>query len=280
MRERAAAGLHRDYVEVREHGPALRGRLDVTAQLRAGPPDRDRFHTIADDFTADNPFNRLPKSAAESLIASAAVGPQARSALVAALSDFADVASVPLDSCRRFQPAYDGRTEAYRPLLELCRLVADGLGSSGTGTAQSPAFLLDLGRVFENYLTRGLDERLPAGTVRPQATFLYYDAVAGQPALVGRPDIAIARGGKPTAVLDAKWVRLDGPPPADDVHQVLAYAVGLGVADVRLVYPAKRSFAWRCAVGRSGVALTVHGLRVAGPAERCRRALDRLAGEL
>ena len=36
MAQRVRAGLHRGYRERRESGPALRGRLDVAAQLREG----------------------------------------------------------------------------------------------------------------------------------------------------------------------------------------------------------------------------------------------------
>ena len=80
--------------------------------------------------------------------------------------------------------------------------------------------------------------------------------------------------------IDAKWKRLDGPPPAADVHQALAYAVGLGCRDVRLVYPGRRSAAWRYDLTEGDVTLTVHTLRVVGPRAACERSARRLGRAL
>jgi hypothetical protein len=76
-------------------------------------------------------------------------------------------------------------------------------------------------------------------------------------------------------VLDAKWKALDGPPPAADVHQALAYSVGLGCRDVRLIYPGRGYRAWRYEVA-SDVKLTIHTLRVVGERAKCLRSIERL----
>jgi hypothetical protein len=75
-------------------------------------------------------------------------------------------------------------------------------------------------------------------------------------------------------VLDAKWKALDGPPPATDVHQALAYATGLGCREVRLVYPGRRYQSRQYELMEGATRLTVQTLRVVGPAEKCARSIQ------
>ena len=124
---------------------------------------------------------------------------------------------------------------------------------------------------------RGLRSGLPPGVLEAQSEFIYHAPVpAGQPPLAGRPDFVVRRDRGVRSVLDAKWKALDGPPPAADVHQALAYAAGLGCRDVRLIYPGRRYLAWRYELVESETVLTVHTRRVVGPREKCERSVRRL----
>lgn len=277
MRNRAAIGLRRGYVERADRQPFLQGRLDVAAQARETPAGRDHFHVARQEFSPDSPFNRLPKATAEALLASPFVSPAVRDPLRAALAGYADVLSIPLD-LRAFDTiTFDPLTEPERPLLDLCRLLATAM-QPGDGEAPGPAFLLDLERVFERYVERGLRT---VHDLEAQREFRYHRPVPpGQPPLAGRPDLVIRRDGRVACVLDAKWKALDGPPPAADVHQALAYAVGLSCRDVRLVYPGRRWASWRYDLTESDVSLTVHTLRVVGDRGRCLRSVARLAESL
>lgn len=277
MRDRAASGLRRGYVERADQQPFLQGRLDVAAQARETPAARDRFHVARQEFSPDSPFNRLPKATAEAVLASPFVSPAGRDALRAALAGYADVSSVPLE-LRAFDAlSFNPLTEPEWPLLDLCRLLAAAM-QPGDGDAAGLAFLLDLERVFERYVERGL---CTAHNLEAQREFRYHGPVPpGQPPLAGRPDLVVRRDGKVSCVLDAKWKAVDGTPPAADVHQVLAYAVGLGCRDVRLVYPGRRWAAWRYDLTESDVTLTVHTLRVVGDRQRCLRSVARLGRSL
>ena len=161
------------------------------------------------------------------------------------------------------------------------RLLFDGFQSRlATGIVSSPAFLIDLEAAFERYLERGLrahfGERLES-----QRVFCYHRPVpAGQPTLTARPDFVLRDGGQVRCAIDAKWKLLDGPPPAADVHQALAYAAGLGCGDVRLVYPGRRSSAWRYELAANSLRLTVHTVRVVGTREKCAQALHRFTQAL
>src|SRR5439155_17214611 len=92
------------------------------------------------------------------------------------------------------------------------------------------AFLIDLERVFESHIMRGLVEAF-AGTeirVEVQPWSPLHAPAPGTPVPGVRPDAVLRRGGAAVAVVDAKWKRLAGAPDADDLHQILALATALG----------------------------------------------------
>jgi len=276
LRDRSAAGLHHHYDERAEVTAALQGRLDVAAQARAGPVRRDRLHCRYDDFTADVPCNQLPKAVAERLLdrpdLAAAVKANLRDVLIA----WADVASVPLtpELCAAATPPL--QTSGYVSLLDLCRLLADGLGSGeAAGVITGPAFLLDLERIFERYVTAGI-ERVVADCT-PQPLLLASLPRLGRPDFRVRPDLLVGPRDRPRLVLDVKWKRLSRAAlTIEDVYQVLAHAAVLGAPRAVLVYPGRHNRQWRYPTA-GGPTLDVVTLRIVGDRPACERSLRRLA---
>jgi 5-methylcytosine-specific restriction enzyme subunit McrC len=283
--ERAAAGLHHSYAERSERGPFLQGRLDVAAQVREGGARRDALHCRFEEFTADVPCNRLPKAIAELVLRSPLAGERARSLVRQSLGGFDGVQAAPLGPDAFAQAEPDRLAEAYRPLLDLCRLLADGLAPGGReGATACPAFLLDMERVFEGYVTRGIVEAFAGrGRYRVdlQPRHVANRPVAGQPDIRLRPDVLLVCDDKPQVVVDAKWKDLAGAPlVTDDLYQVLAYCTALGVGRGVLVYPGRRDRAWDYELAGAPIRLTVRTLRVVGDRERCARSLRRVGRAL
>jgi 5-methylcytosine-specific restriction enzyme subunit McrC len=285
LAERAAAGLHRGYAERAERGPFLQGRLDVAAQVRAGGARKDALHCRYEEFTADVPCNRVPRAVAELVLRSPLAGERARSAVRQALGGFDGVGAEPLgpDAFARAEPGPSAET--YRPLLDLCRLLAEALAPAGReGGTVCPAFLLDMDRVFEAYVTRGLASSF-AGRARyrldVQPRHVANRPAAGQPDIHLRPDLVLSRDGRPEVVVDAKWKDLAGAAPeADDVYQVLAYCAALGAGRAVLVYPGRRDRAREYELVGTPIRLTVRTLRVVGGPGECARSLRRLGRAL
>jgi 5-methylcytosine-specific restriction enzyme subunit McrC len=282
LRERADAGLHRGYDERQTAGPFLLGRLDAAAQLRGTAAHKEQLHCRHDAFTADVLCNRAARSAAELARASPLLRDETRAALDAALRGFAEVTAIALTP--DVWAALDAAApEAYRPLLDLARLLADALAPGvATGPTPGPAFLLNLEQVFERFLTRMISTAAEASRWRATAQPLLRASVpvAGQPDLNIRPDVLVLWEGTARLVVDAKWKRLGATPlvPAD-VYQVLAYCSALNVGRAALVYPGRRDRAWRYDLERGG-SLIIRTLRVAGEREALARSARRLARRL
>jgi 5-methylcytosine-specific restriction enzyme subunit McrC len=285
LAERAAAGLHRGYVERAEQGAFLQGRLDVPAQLRGAGARKDALHCRYQEFTTDVPCNQVPKAVAELVLRSPLVAEPARAAVRQGLAGFDGVAAAPLapDSFRRAAP--DRLTAPYRPLLDVCRLLAEGLSpGEAAGTMACPAFLLNMERVFEEYVTRGVIEGCSGRgpfEVAVQPLHVANRPAAGQPDIHMRPDLLLRRDGVQAAVIDAKWKDVEAAAPeAADVYQVLAYSTALGVGRGVLVYPGRRERVWTYEMAGAPVTLVVRTVRVVGTPEACRRSLRRLARSL
>ncbi|HEY7425713.1 MAG TPA: hypothetical protein VH682_15900 [Gemmataceae bacterium] len=284
LAERVAAGLHRAYRERSEKGTVLHGRFDLPAQLREAPGRRDQLHGRLDDLTADVPCNQVAQATAELLLVSPLLAADVHAVLRRALAGFEGVSSVPL-SPQLWESVEAERMPAdYRPALDLCRLLADGLTpSEAAGATPAPGFLLDMERVFERHVSRGVVEafaRSRLHTVAVQVTHTVNQPVADQPDVMMRPDLTIDRDGRPVLVVDAKWKRLPKSLVTADLYQVMAYGAALGVEDVVLVYPGGR---WRVREYRfthTPLRLRVYTLRVGGTREACVRSVGRLGREL
>lgn len=237
MLARASAGLLRGYVEREVTDSHVRGRIDLPSQLRRPTHQPTLFDQIADEWTPDVPFNRLPKSVAVRLLAEPGMSADVREALGRAVAAFAEVSDTPVSVSERTGMMWDGRTEPYRELIDWCDLIG------------SENVLVSLERAFEGYATRLFVAAL-GDAVRVQS-----DVAVGDLTLT--PDLTVFHGPAPASVWDAKWKRPE--PTSPDVHQALAYAAVLGVPSCGLVYPGRR---WRLDTLRAASGVALHLLRV------------------
>jgi 5-methylcytosine-specific restriction enzyme subunit McrC len=281
LAERTAAGLHHDYAERTEQGPFLHGRLDVPAQMRESPVRKEQLHSRSDDLTADVPCNRVLRATAEHLLNSALLGADVAATLRQVLVGFDGVQTTVLGPESFSRLVTERLPEGYRPLLDLCRLLAEGLTPDGSpGPATTPTFLLDMERAFERHLTRGVVASFAGRQrwkVNVQPRHVANRAIVGQPDLSLRPDLVLERDGRTLLVVDAKWKRLPADAlVTDDVYQVVTYAAALGARGAVLVYPGGRERVWDYALTASPIRLVVRTLRVTGAPQRCERALGKL----
>src|SRR5262249_51393267 len=155
LEERAAAGLHRAYVERAVQGRTVQGRLDLPAQLRQPAVSKDTLHSRYEELSADLTCNQLPKATAELVLRSQLLSVSVRGALLYARRAFAEISSPPLDANSFAAVKLTRVTAVYRPLLQLCRLLVESFGPGVKGNAHEfPSFLIDMERVFEGYVTQ------------------------------------------------------------------------------------------------------------------------------
>src|SRR5262249_9988218 len=154
------------------------------------------------------PCNQIPKATAELVLRSGLVSDRVRATLCRALEAFAAINTITIEPDDFSAVLTDRLTEAYRPLLDLCRLLAQSLGPGGhAGSTACPAFLLDMEEVFERYVTaavvRAFAGRSPL-SVAVQPLLLANQPDPDLPDIHLRPDFLLATDGQPFLVGDVK----------------------------------------------------------------------------
>jgi 5-methylcytosine-specific restriction enzyme subunit McrC len=228
-------GLLRGYVHIDERLTTIRGRIRFGDQLARSATLPLPVEVSYDDYTANIVENQIIKTAALALLRLPRIPLVARRRLLRlrALLDEIDILPRPREAQA---PLFTRLNERYRPALRLGELIlrASSIQLS-RGAISSTAFLFDMNRVFEDFVSTSLRESLQryGGDVQFQNT-LKLDEGGHIPI---RPDVIWRRSGRPQAVIDAKYkaLRPTGMPNAD-AYQMLAYCTALGLHCGFLVY--------------------------------------------
>jgi 5-methylcytosine-specific restriction enzyme subunit McrC len=238
------SGLYRTYQGHEGDLSRLRGKLDVSRQFTRLAAQPQWLACRYDEFTSDNPLNRLLLCAV-AFLARRSTRSDTQRLLSEIRSHFEDVTEVstPAALARAFTP--DRTNKRWEVSATLARLFL--LSSYQTvhgGAQQGIALLFDMNVPFEAYV---------AALARRTCTPLGYKVHAQGPqrclatsgadrgAFHTRPDLTFERDGV-TTIADTKWKRLDptrpyfGVTPAD-AYQMHGYAHVYGSRSAILLYP-------------------------------------------
>ena len=258
-------GLLPGYVVVEESSQVLRGRLRESVQLH-------RHHGLPlpleirhDEFTIDIPENQILRTACEWMLLVPRVDAQSQRMLQRLLRDFSEVTSLSRgDPIPAWQQS--GLNARYHAALRLAEIVLRASSvEHPSGSVLLNGFLLDMPKLFEDFVTVTLREALVAefgGWVDSQDR--HYLDQAGR--VVLRPDIVWKVRGSPVAVIDAKY-KAEKPAgyPNADLYQLLAYCTVLGLRAGHLVYAKGNEKPARHIVRQSGIEIYCHALDLNQP---------------
>ncbi len=232
---RLARGLYRAYIEREENLHAVRGRIMVAEDMRQNAILRHRTMCQFTEFTWDIPENRVIRQTVFAMSRSVRRPDLQRrlAALDRALGEI-DPAPLPLSAFGTFQ--YHRSNDDYRPIHRLCRLLLEGASvSEHTGRIGFRAFLLDMNRLYEQFLTVALANELHGDLMLLAQRPTYLD----QTSMVAiQPDMTVLRNGRAVVIADAKYKLRTGPEHAHtDLYQMLAYCTAEQVRQGVLIYP-------------------------------------------
>jgi 5-methylcytosine-specific restriction enzyme subunit McrC len=275
-----AQGLLPGYVEVEESAPVLRGRLLESAQLALHHGLPLPLEIRYDEFTVDIAENQILRAAIERMLLAPGVDAESARQLRRLLRDFADVTQL-----RRGDPVpawQASRVNArYHAALRLAELVLRATSvEHGPGAVAVNGFLIDMPRLFEDFVTVALREALEGtfgGRVIGQAR--HHLDVAGRVPL--RPDVVWRFGEVPAAVIDAKY-KAEKPAgyPNADLYQLLAYCTVLGLCTGHLVYAAGSEEPARHVVRYAGTEIVCHALDLGQPPDKLLAEVGLLASRI
>ncbi|MFE6554230.1 McrC family protein [Streptomyces sp. NPDC057746] len=284
-------GVLQGYREVEESALVVRGRLRESEQIRRHFGRTPPVEIAYDAYTVDTAENRILRAAADRLLRLPGVPGLVRRRLAHQRVRLAD--ALPLvrgQELPRWQPSR--LNSRYQPALRLAEAVLRGASPehrpAGSGPLAVDGFLLDMNKLFEDFVTVALREALREHGLTARLQDRHHLDTAG---LVGmRPDLVVRTGdGRiPLAVVDAKYKveKADGLLNAD-LYQALAYATVLGLREAHLVYAAGRQperfhevHGTTAGPDGRGVRLYQHSLDLSREPDQLLLALRQIAGRL
>ncbi|MBC6448083.1 McrC family protein [Actinokineospora xionganensis] len=253
-------GLLQGYKTIEETSYVMRGRLREADQLRRHHGRVIPMELRHDDFTVDIPENQILLAALTRILTVARIDPDSRRRIGRLRARLADVTSLVRGSqLPTWQPSR--LNQRYVPALRLAELVWRATSPEHTpGSIAATGFLFDLPKIFEDFVTVAVSERLHAahgGLARPQFPCHLDDARA----VTMYPDLVWMTDNRPAAVLDAKYKqeKPSGYPNAD-LYQLLAYCTTLGLRRGHLVYAKGNADATTHVVAGADVKIVCHAL--------------------
>jgi len=272
-------GLLQGYRVAEEAAPVLRGRLREADQLRrrfgVALPVEIRY----DEFTTDIAENQLVRAAAERLLRLPRLEADARRRLRHVVRMLADV--TPLVAGQEppgWQPSR--LNTRYRTALRLAEVVLRrGSVDQAPGAVAVNGFMVNMWKLFEDFVTVALGEDLRhhGGTVHLQAKH----SLDVEARVRFKPDLVWTRGGRPAAVVDAKYKaeKPEGFPDAD-IYQVLAYCTALELDRGHLIYAKGNEEPARYVIRNSGIEVVCHAVDLDAAPDEMLARLSAIAADI
>ena len=272
-----AGGLLHGYRVEEEALLTVRGRIRVEDQVRrrfgVAVPVEVRY----DEFTEDVTANRLVKAAAERLGRMRLRSRRSREGLRWIGARLENVSLVEYPPAAVPEVAFDRLNQHYREVVALARLVLRHSSfETGRGSLRASGFLMDMNRVFQDFVTRALREVLgvSARVLRAEEGGVHLDE-ARRVRLA--PDLSWWNRRECAFVGDVKYKRADDGVPNADLYQLLAYATALDLPGGLLIYAKGEAEPAAHTVRHAGKRLEVHALDLSGPVDELLAGVGRLA---
>ncbi|MGH3979468.1 MAG: McrC family protein, partial [Pseudonocardiaceae bacterium] len=229
-------GVLQGYVTEEEALPLVRGRIRVADQIAQRPGTLLPIAVRYDEYSANVAENRILRAALRGMLAVPRVPADIRARLGHLDGRLDGVAAlIPGEPLPEWRPT---RLNArYQAALRIAELVLQHRSFEvGPGGLPVAAFVIDMARVFEDFVATALAE---AWAAYPGQTRSQYPATLDvEDALRMEVDVVHLVDGVPRIVADAKY-KLEsgrGRYPNADHYQMLAYCTALGVPVAWLIY--------------------------------------------
>ena len=229
-----ARGLLRSYRPEEDRLVALRGRIDLVSQFQQAGlrlPVACRY----DEYTPDILENRYVKAAAKLALRAPGIHAEDRRRLIRQVAALEEVSDGPVRADDIDRLLFTRLNAHYEPALNLARLLLENLtlvDQSGNRTARS--FLVDMNRLFENFVTQRLRRAL-RGRLEVRDQVPAHLGVGRQVPI--QPDLVFRNRDTDVYVGDIKYkLTADARARTTEYYQLLAYTTALDLPGGMLIY--------------------------------------------
>lgn len=232
-----AGGMYKSYKEVEENLGFIRGRMVVNETLRQNPGLQHMNVCRYSEFTEDVLENQILKYTTGMLLGRKYRNKQIRPRLYRCFLQMEQVSPERPSSQDFGRLVYTRLNTHYRRLHNLCNLLINHTSfTNEKGNVIFSSFLLDMNKLFEEFIGRYLEEKLSKMHGLRVLLQAREHLDTGRKILM-KPDIVITKDNKPVLVMDTKYKRLDvGQVKHADIYQIYAYCSTMKVNKGVLIY--------------------------------------------
>lgn len=236
--------FHHEYVHLSDELPHIKGKMNIRNQMMKLPSELHTFSCSFDEFSIDNPINRLIKAALLKIQNISRNEDNKKRAfnfytLMYEIKD--EVISPSYISKLHFTRL----NENLKGIVEFSFLILFGSTySAEEGTQEYYALIFDMNLVFEKYVTKLLRNTLQEYTFDYQhdlhlASDFHQISQYSRNSKRVTPDIIVKRNGTPIAIIDTKYKPdlANGYIKNADFYQMMAYSVANESDKALLLYP-------------------------------------------
>ncbi|MEV6830411.1 restriction endonuclease [Amycolatopsis sp. NPDC051102] len=275
-----APGLLRGYRTEHQSSYVMRGRLNVARQVTHHHGRVVPFEVEHDDYTPNIVENRFLLATIDRLLRLPGIGvarfalEEQRSAMGSLVDPWAG-SLIP-----RWQPTR--LNNRYHSALRLAEVIWRASSPEyGPGSVQVSGFFFTMWKVFEDFITIALGERLLTATRIGHVDFQYHCKLDDEDEVNLYPDLVWWSNGKVSAVVDAKYKVEHKRDRNGLLFQILSYCVALDTKAGHLVYARSDQPSSRFTVKHAGIELHLHSVDLATSSlDDLRRQLDFLADKV
>lgn len=246
-------GLRSSYQRVNSQSSYLKGKLEISQQIRQRPGKSTTFHVSYEKYLTDRPENRLIYSSLQQVLKWTRTNENRRLArkLLFLLEGISPSDSYADD----FVKWVDDRSLAhYKSMKSWCKLILNQQSPiSLFGNARGISFLFPMEQLFERYVAIKLRRTLPTPFfLKEQLSSHSLLQHKGKPVFRLKPDIVISLRDTPICVVDTKWKLIYELKALhdkydlrqSDLYQMFAYGSKYldGTGDLYLIYPKHKDF--------------------------------------
>ena len=243
-------GLPGGYARIKNNEPFFKGKLLVSDHIRNNLVRKDRFFVAHDEFSLDNPANRILRTGLEWVVKTTRLDSNRRLTrqLLAVFEDVPRSSNLVGDfaSCAAAE-----RNAHCKKAIDWCRVFLRGLSISNLpGTRHAQALLFPMETIFERFVARRVRREADPFDIRvttqERPFYLFEKSSRNKPAFKLNPDIVLRHGGNGTTELviaDTKWKLLCDDSSVNygiatgDMYQMYAYQKRYRAKTILLVYP-------------------------------------------
>lgn len=240
LMEKIFKGIYREYIGFDDDLNAVRGKIQINSHIKNMVRKRNMISCSFDEFTTDNPLNRVLKFGIKKIVRSVGNSETLRK-LRQILIELEDVSDISAETAIKTRIIFSRNNFMYESSYELVHLFINDCTTYGTGEDGGIGILFEMQILFEKYIGKAISE-ISKERVDLQVTGKkVLENIKTKEKTMGiKPDIIIYDSlGRENIILDTKWKFLpDGKISSGDLYQMYVYAGMYETAEkVILLYP-------------------------------------------